>query len=147
MTKKCSLRKAIFYLYFRQIYKLITANYFINDKTIETNPSKLTMSKKKSMEIIREGLYNFPELLPLYEGSFYKQFQSKQLFYYEFMNFLWYSDVFDESQDFFKDLVALYDFKNKPEIYKINFSKKANDTSKNVVKSKIMESEYDYYIS
>ena len=63
------------------------------------------------------------------------------------MNFLWYSNVFNESQDFFSDLLALYDFKNKPDIYKVNLKKNANDTSKNIIKKKIMESEYDYYIS
>lgn len=147
VTKKCSNVKVVFYLYFRQIFKLITASFFINDKMIESDPLNLEISRQKALEIIQEALYNYPELHMKFEGTFLLQIKQKTLQFYELMNFLWYSNLFEEYQDFFDDFIALYDFKNKPEIYRGNFKKNADETSKNVVKKQILKSEYDYYIS
>lgn len=63
------------------------------------------------------------------------------------MNFFWTSTLFEETHNYLNELLGLYDFKSTPLIYKEGFKKKAIDTSKNVVKKKILESEYDYYIS
>lgn len=83
-------------MYFRQIYKLITANFFINDKKIETNPNELVISKTKTLEIILEALYNYPELKISFEGNFHYFFKEKEIKYYELMNFIYYENQYNE---------------------------------------------------
>lgn len=51
-----------------------------------------------------------------------------------FGKILFSKKFFKKNYDFFQDLLGLYNFKDKPEIYRTSFLKNAPSTSKNILK-------------
>ena len=97
LTKSISNNKIIFYLYFRQIFKFVTFNYFLNTTSKEKNPTKLKFEKSKGQEIIDQALYFDENIRLIISKEFNKKFlRKKKILYYDFMIIFWDEKLFNE---------------------------------------------------
>lgn len=97
LTKSVSKNQIIFYLYFRQIFRFVTFNYFLTTKNKEKNPITLKFAKNKAQEIIDQGLYFDENIRLKVSKEFNKRFlRKKKILYYDFMGIFWENSIFEE---------------------------------------------------
>ena len=58
LTEPIGSERLLFYLYLRQVFKILTSNFFLNHTANEADPSKLRLTKDQAITIIEQACYN-----------------------------------------------------------------------------------------
>ena len=88
LKEKQGSLKLLFYLYVRQIFKIITGNFFLTNKLSECDPIKIQLKKSQISEIVEQAFYFDKELKSnICEELGEMMGGRKQLSYYELMEF------------------------------------------------------------
>ena len=130
LTNKHDHGSFLFYLYFRQNFKFITFNYFLNHKATEVNPNELSITKEKALEVIANALYFSVDAAEEVKTHLLNVMKKKRIIrYYDFLLTCLKANIAHEGLDLMSRCLALYNFKNNSDPYEIEKESKINSST------------------